>query len=377
MSDHPQAPSLPSPNYYSIMSDDASSVDSVTGGPPPPTAGVPSRMRPPPAPNEQRIPLARQAKLSSTASRNPPGGRTGRRESGGASNVGGRLSTRPSLLRTPTPLRTGLPISTGPPPEPPPESQISESLLSDDDAFGSQQTDAGFDESQVGVTGVFTRMNRQLDVQFTTMRELLQENLTEALGAMTAAFTMSLTAHTQQLTSTLTDLGTRINEHQSTLSNLQLEVGQHSTGLNESIAAIVQLNKDLKERAMAAPTLQENVIPHEPPQPAASTSSNRPATPVDPDVTEPLDNAGDATRVDVTANSALAHLVRDDSQTGDWVTRWKDTVGSNRPPRRVMKTYVDHLDISVDDLDDLLCWDCWPDDDTHADDVEDGLADSA
>ena len=172
------------------------------------------------------------------------------------------------------------------------------------------------------------------------MRELLQENLTEALGAMTAAFTMSLTAHTQQLTSTLTDLGTRINEHQSTLSNLQLEVGQHSTGLNESIAAIVQLNKDLKERATAAPTLQENVIPHEPPQPAASTSSNRPATPVDPDVTEPPDNAGDATRVDVTANSALAHLVRDDSQTGRANAAWRNaplleatpTVTTSRPP---------------------------------------------
>ncbi len=42
-----------------------------------------------------------------------------------------------------------------------------------------------------------------------------------------------------------------------------------------------------------------------------------------------------------------------------------------------MKTYVDHLDISVDDLDDLLCLDCWPDNDPLADDVHDGLADLA
>ena len=61
----------------------------------------------------------------------------------------------------------------------------------------------------------------------------------------------------------------------------------------------------------------------------------------------------------------------------DWIARWKDTVGSHRPPRRVMKTYVDHLDISVDELDDLLCWECWPDDEHLPEDADDGPVGSA
>ena len=60
----------------------------------------------------------------------------------------------------------------------------------------------------------------------------------------------------------------------------------------------------------------------------------------------------------------------------DWVSRWKDTVGSNKP-RRVMKTYVDHLDISVDDLDDHLCWDCWPDEDPESEPAFDDPTGSA
>ena len=60
----------------------------------------------------------------------------------------------------------------------------------------------------------------------------------------------------------------------------------------------------------------------------------------------------------------------------DWVSRWKETVGSNKP-RRVMKTYVDHLDISVDDLDDLLCWDCWPDNEPETEGADDDPAGSA
>jgi hypothetical protein len=27
-----------------------------------------------------------------------------------------------------------------------------------------------------------------------------------------------------------------------------------------------------------------------------------------------------------------------------------------------MKTYLDLLDITMDDLDDQMCWDCWPED---------------
>jgi len=27
-----------------------------------------------------------------------------------------------------------------------------------------------------------------------------------------------------------------------------------------------------------------------------------------------------------------------------------------------MKTYLDLLDLTVDELDDQMCWDCWPED---------------
>jgi hypothetical protein len=36
-----------------------------------------------------------------------------------------------------------------------------------------------------------------------------------------------------------------------------------------------------------------------------------------------------------------------------------------------MKAYLDLLDMSVDELDDEMCWDCWPEGDDVEDDVED------
>jgi hypothetical protein len=51
-----------------------------------------------------------------------------------------------------------------------------------------------------------------------------------------------------------------------------------------------------------------------------------------------------------------------DKIESDWVTRWKDRLGNPRKPRRVMKTYIDLLDISVDALDENMCWECWPED---------------
>ena len=32
-----------------------------------------------------------------------------------------------------------------------------------------------------------------------------------------------------------------------------------------------------------------------------------------------------------------------------------------------MKAYLDLLDITMDDLDDQMCWDCWPEDDVEVD----------
>ena len=53
----------------------------------------------------------------------------------------------------------------------------------------------------------------------------------------------------------------------------------------------------------------------------------------------------------------------------DWVARWRSAISNpTKKPRRVMKTYLDLLDIMVDDLDDQMCWDCWPEGD-NVDDV--------
>ena len=55
--------------------------------------------------------------------------------------------------------------------------------------------------------------------------------------------------------------------------------------------------------------------------------------------------------------------LRDKIET-DWVARWQSAMGNpTRKPRRVMKAYLDLLDISMDDLDDQMCWDCWPEGD--------------
>ena len=45
----------------------------------------------------------------------------------------------------------------------------------------------------------------------------------------------------------------------------------------------------------------------------------------------------------------------------DWVAHWRSAIGNpKKNPRRVMKTYLDLLDTTVDDLDEQMCWDCWP-----------------
>jgi len=52
----------------------------------------------------------------------------------------------------------------------------------------------------------------------------------------------------------------------------------------------------------------------------------------------------------------------------DWITRWKSALGNpHRKPRRVMKAYLDLMDITMDDLDEQMCWDCWPEDDVDVD----------
>ena len=353
------------------MSDDASSIESLTGGPAPGqspsiTAGVPSRMRPPPAPNELRVPPARLAKASSSSARGTPGGRPGR----GVPDVGGRQGGRGSLLRTP--LRTSLQPPAAPSTlKSPPESQQSESLLSDDDVLDSQGTGAIFDESQGGVAGVFTRMNQQLETQLNNLREDLKDTLSNAIGevtatfstalnSQTAAFTTSLTtltARTMDLTSTLSDLRTGMTAQQSSITNLTTLYGKQSSAMDEMVKTLVNLNQQFARDVTphgspaTATTVQDNVIPleHDPTTAGHVETGNSPRADdrPGPDATDPagaLPTVDDAT-ADATADSALANLARDqaylDSQPGRANMAWRSVPQSTSDiPTPVVPTYA-------------------------------------
>ena len=57
--------------------------------------------------------------------------------------------------------------------------------------------------------------------------------------------------------------------------------------------------------------------------------------------------------------------------------RWHLAVGNpTKKPRRVMKAYLDLLDLTVDELDDQMCWDCWPEGD-DTDDLAEGSSEQA
>jgi hypothetical protein len=48
----------------------------------------------------------------------------------------------------------------------------------------------------------------------------------------------------------------------------------------------------------------------------------------------------------------------------DWLERWHRVLGNpSKTPRHVMRAYINYLNILVDALDNLICWDCWLDDD--------------
>ena len=54
-----------------------------------------------------------------------------------------------------------------------------------------------------------------------------------------------------------------------------------------------------------------------------------------------------------------------------WLDRWCSKLGTpSRSPRTVMRAYLDDMDLTLDDLDAQMCWDCWPDDDTPFAEVE-------
>jgi hypothetical protein len=67
----------------------------------------------------------------------------------------------------------------------------------------------------------------------------------------------------------------------------------------------------------------------------------------------------------------MKHTLTDQARTKieeAWLKRWKDQLGRpSRTPRKVLHTFLDNMDMSVDDLDTQMCWECWPLDDNVED----------
>jgi hypothetical protein len=51
-----------------------------------------------------------------------------------------------------------------------------------------------------------------------------------------------------------------------------------------------------------------------------------------------------------------------DKMEYEWVQHLRKSAGSTKIPRRVMQAYADLLDLTVNELDEQLCWECWPED---------------
>ncbi len=63
----------------------------------------------------------------------------------------------------------------------------------------------------------------------------------------------------------------------------------------------------------------------------------------------------------------MSHVDRDKIEAAR-LQRWKDRLGNpSRLPRKVMKAYLEYMDVSTEVLDNQMDWDCWPVDN----DVED------
>jgi hypothetical protein len=62
-------------------------------------------------------------------------------------------------------------------------------------------------------------------------------------------------------------------------------------------------------------------------------------------------------------SKSMTAVDRDKIETA-WLQRWKDTLGNpSRLPRKVMRAYLDYMDISAEVLDEQMDWECWPVDD--------------
>jgi hypothetical protein len=51
-----------------------------------------------------------------------------------------------------------------------------------------------------------------------------------------------------------------------------------------------------------------------------------------------------------------------DKMENKWVQCWRKSMGITKIPHRVMRAYVDLLNLTVNELDKQLCWECWPED---------------
>ena len=63
-------------------------------------------------------------------------------------------------------------------------------------------------------------------------------------------------------------------------------------------------------------------------------------------------------------NKSMTNADREKVETA-WLQRWKEKLGNpSRLPRKVMRAYIDYMDISEDVLDQQIDWECWPEEDT-------------
>jgi hypothetical protein len=63
----------------------------------------------------------------------------------------------------------------------------------------------------------------------------------------------------------------------------------------------------------------------------------------------------------------MSHVDRDKVEAA-WLQRWKDRLRNpSRLPHKVMKAYLEYMDISMEVLDNQMDWDCWPGDDDMED----------
>ena len=66
-------------------------------------------------------------------------------------------------------------------------------------------------------------------------------------------------------------------------------------------------------------------------------------------------------------NHSLTDQVRGKLEEA-WLKQWKEQLGHpSRTQGKVLRTFLDNMDMSIDELDHQMCWECW----LFDDDIED------